>query len=186
MCCRALLVKVMSMYMWPWRREKVPEISNPFALSASSHTWKEKCYIWCLIHMIHTEKWYIFLLNSKHSRLSNQCFVYKHRKLNRSLLVRNTRIKPKVNEEVFLWHFYLCLSTLTIHKLRYLRKVNYGKNLSVSQALQCSVHSLRLLIRHKEQKKKKCCFSVQYAYRESSENFTAANCWRRPLFSLLS
>lgn len=39
MCCRALLVKVMSMYMWPWRREKVPEISRPFALTAGSHTW---------------------------------------------------------------------------------------------------------------------------------------------------
>lgn len=39
MCCRALLVKVMSMYMWPWRRENVPEISSPLAFTAGSHTW---------------------------------------------------------------------------------------------------------------------------------------------------
>lgn len=42
MCCRALLVKVMSMYMWPWRREKVPEISRPFAFTAGSHTCSPK------------------------------------------------------------------------------------------------------------------------------------------------
>jgi len=40
MCCRALLVKFMSMYMCPWRREKVPDISSPLALTAGSHTFK--------------------------------------------------------------------------------------------------------------------------------------------------
>lgn len=66
MCCRALLVKLMSMYMCPWRREKVPDISSPLALTAGSHTFKNqtnKCL--CTAHILQFVYWLIKCYEAK-------------------------------------------------------------------------------------------------------------------------